>query len=222
LFSLVLTKEKETPDAFSVRKVPDELVYFVNYISGFIPILHRFSSIRRLRELRPTEAEELAKELNELDGFMYYKGIEQKKRQKLLRSLQVIEALVAMLKAPFANEQRHSETSFGFPSNSSTRDSARAESKRNPGHLLESYDDVTHPRHRNTQIVMVNVFRVLRSFLTGQARKNEMYMAAHMPFLWRLFVRKFSDSITWTTSHTCSSALSRPTHPCLPCGTGCL
>ena len=199
LFSLVLTKEKETPDAFSVHKVPDELVYFVNYISGFIPILHRFAKIRRQRELRPTEAEELSRELNELNSFMYYKGIEQKKRQKLLRSLQVIEALIAMLKAPFANEQgarlRDSESAFGFPSNSPTRGNAPAKSQGSAsgkgGHLLQKYDDVTHPGHRNTQIVMVNVFRVLRSFLTGQARKNEMYMAAHMPFLWRLFVSNF-------------------------------
>lgn len=218
LFSLVLTKEKETPDAFSVRKVPDELVYFVNYVIGFIPILHRFTNIRSQRELRPTEAEELARELNELNSFMYYKGIEQKKRQKLLRSLQVIEALIAMLKAPFANEQgaSGSETTFGFPSNSPTRGNGHAKSlgsaSGNGGHLLQNYDDVTHPGHRNTQIVMVNVFRVLRSFLTGQARKNEMYMAAHVPFLWRLFVRNLDVSLDHF-SRVFLASLCRPTHP---------
>ena len=201
LFQFSLTRNKETPDAFSICKVPDELVYYVNTIAGYVPMLQRYVAIRKLRELRPPEAECLAKELNELNSFMYSRGLEQKKRQKLLRSLQVIEALIAMLKVPFLTEQENvaspgqrrasQYTGFGNGDSLDLDDlSSYLDGDNFMGgdvHMLASYDDVTLKENRNTQIVMVNCFRVLRSFLCGNARKNEMYMASHVPFLWRLF-----------------------------------
>jgi inositol 1,4,5-triphosphate receptor type 1 len=206
LFQFSLTRNKETPDAFSICKVPDELVYYVNTIAGYIPMLQRYVAIRKLRELRPPEAECLAKELNELDSFMYSRGLEQKKRQKLLRSLQVIEALIAMLKVPFLTEQknvaspgqRRDSQYVGFGNGDSLDlddldddgddlDGDNFVGGGDDAHMLANYDDVTRKENRNTQIVMVNCFRVLRSFLCGNARKNEMYMASHVPFLWRLF-----------------------------------
>ena len=40
---------------------------------------------------------------------------------------------------------------------------------------------------RNTKIVMDSVFAVLKNFLTGHSRKNELYISRHLPFLWSMY-----------------------------------
>eukprot|EP00040_Diaphanoeca_grandis_P037642 m.247377 g.247377 ORF g.247377 m.247377 type:complete len:2902 (-) comp33854_c0_seq12:229-8934(-) len=180
-----LTSEKYNPDAFSIKKVPDELVYHVNMIAGFIPLLHRFAHVRHSRDLNHGEASILAMELDELNQFMYFKGIQQKKRQKLLRSLQVIEVLMEMLKSPFTMHAANAPpepVTFGFDDSSGPD---------RPGtdysHLISSYDAVSSAKNRETKLVVDHVFKVLASFLVGDARKNEMYMCKHVPFLWGMF-----------------------------------
>ena len=160
LIQVSLSKDRLRPDAFQMMKVPDELTYWTTTISGFLPTLHRYSEIRQQREYTSTEAAELANELEELNAFLYVHGIEQKGRQKLLRSLQTVEALIAMLKAPFMCDGADK---------------------------VKSHNDVGQPRHEGTQKVLRGVFKVLRSFLKGDSRKNEMYMCAHISYLWDLF-----------------------------------
>ena len=52
---------------------------------------------------------------------------------------------------------------------------------------IHDYDQVTQPKHARTMTIMNGVFRLLESFLTGDSRKNELYMGQHIPFLWELF-----------------------------------
>jgi len=144
-------------DAFMIRQVPDDLAFNVSKIAGFLPLFQRYVATRPLRELTSVEALTLARELNELDAFMYDNRLIQKRRQKQLRSLGIIDVLVQMLEVPFKDGQ------------------------------IKCYDDVSKPEHNNTQMVMINVFRVLQSFLKGNCRKNELYMCQFAPFLWDLY-----------------------------------
>ena len=166
LIQVSLSETRLAPDAFQMIKVPDELTYWTATVSGYLSTLHRFAEIRKQRAYTCTEAALLVDELNELDAFLYIHGIEQKGRQKLLRSLQIVEALIAMLKAPFAccdGEDR-----------------------------VETFDDIELARHETTQNILRGVFKVLRSFLTGNSRKNEMYMCVHMGYLWGQFGTKLN------------------------------
>jgi hypothetical protein len=50
---------------------------------------------------------------------------------------------------------------------------------------VKNYNDVT--KHHQTHVVMNSVFRLLNVFLTGDSRKNELFMGKHVPFLWDLY-----------------------------------
>ena len=157
LWQIDLIDEQKMEDAFMIRQVPDDLVFNVTKIAGFLPLFQRYVATRPTRELTSVEALTLARDLNELDAFMYENRLIQKRRQKQLRSLGIVDVLIRMLEAPFKDGQ------------------------------IKNYDAVSKPEHNNTQMVMVNVFRVLQSFLKGNCRKNEMYMCQFAPFLWELY-----------------------------------
>lgn len=160
LFALEMNKEHKFDDAFSLRPVDDELASYTTYISGFLPFFHRYVHIREQRELSSSEAEEIAHQLNELNTFMYVKGLPQKSRTKQLRVLGVIDVLVRMLQAPFRRSD-HASAAIG------------------------SFDDIGD--HERTELVMVNVFRILQTFLRGDCRKNELFMCQYGEFIWSLF-----------------------------------
>jgi inositol 1,4,5-triphosphate receptor type 1 len=160
LMELEMTATHKFDDAFSLRPVDAELSSYTSYLSGFLPFFHRYVHIREQRELSSSEAEEIARQLNELNTFLYVKGLPQKSRTKQLRVLGVIDVLIRMLQAPF-------------------RRSARA---RDP---INSFDEIGD--HELTEMVMVNVFRILQSFLRGDCRKNELFMCQYGEFLWSLF-----------------------------------
>lgn len=69
-----------------------------------------------------------------------------------------MDVLIAMLRVPFAD---------------------------GTGDRVARYNDIT--RHHATHVVMNSVFRLLNIFLTGDSRKNELFMGKHIPFLWDLY-----------------------------------
>lgn len=172
---LEIDGELHFKDAFSIIKVPEENVYNVFYIAGFIPVLRHYFRIRAAGKVHQVEAEIYAHALNELNAFMFHEGIEQKQRQKLLRDLKVCEMLIRMLQAPFSY-QKGSDSPLVEPLLRNQSASA-----------IKEYNDVTKSGNEATYLVMNAVFRVLRSLLAGNSRKNELYMARHVPFLWDMF-----------------------------------
>ena len=169
-------KEHFFDDAFSLAMVPTDLVYFGSYLAGAVPMLRQYCRVRRERELSSHEANVLAAVLHEMKEFMFVKGIEQKRRQKRLRDYKVIELLIDMLQAPFS--ARAARSADPTVTQHLQNESADA---------IHDYDDVTAPAHARTMTIMNGVFMLLESFLTGDSRKNELYMGQHIPFLWELF-----------------------------------
>jgi inositol 1,4,5-triphosphate receptor type 1 len=98
-----------------------------------------------------------------MNEFMYNADIPQPIRQKMYRDFKVIDILIDMLKAPFS-------TPCGRPEM--------------PG-LLTSFDQ---PERGGDVYKVTNaIFLVLESFLKGNSRKNELYIAKHIPFFWNMF-----------------------------------
>eukprot|EP00040_Diaphanoeca_grandis_P037640 m.247298 g.247298 ORF g.247298 m.247298 type:complete len:2916 (-) comp33854_c0_seq10:851-9598(-) len=159
LSSLLLIEDQKFDDVFSITPVPKTLAFEVGRIAGFLPMLNRYTHIRSKRELSVIEANIVAQELNELDDFMYEKGLEQKQRQKQMRSLGVINALINMLKAPFTTQGNTA--------------------------CVPNYNAIVD--FPLSYMVSVNVFRLLQTFLKGNSRKNELYMCQYADFLWALY-----------------------------------
>eukprot|EP00040_Diaphanoeca_grandis_P002750 m.22601 g.22601 ORF g.22601 m.22601 type:complete len:2904 (-) comp13869_c0_seq1:198-8909(-) len=168
-------------DAFSLVPVPIDLVYFSDYIAGMVPILRRYCMVRRQRELTVPEANVVARVLHEIDTFMYVKGIEQKKRQKRLRDYKIIEILIEMLQTPFAP-----------CATSNTEESVKSLFNNVGSNPVNDFNDIVQYHHKNSFLVMNQVFNLLETYLTGNSRKNELYMARHIPFLWELFGTEMS------------------------------
>jgi len=102
------------------------------------------------------ECDSVVEALEELTHFMFLRGTPVRQRQKLLRNLQVVEMLVAVLRVPFA------------PHNTSG--------------AAVTLEDLKLKLHQLTLRVSDAAYAVLEVFLTGDSRKNELYIAAHIPF----------------------------------------
>lgn len=176
LLEVAMVKDHFFDDAFSLAMVPTDYVFFGNFIAGVIPMLRQYIRIRAERPLTGHEANVLASVLHQLNSFLFVKGIEQKKRQKRLRDFKVIELLIEMLHAPFSINASRSNDEDVKLLLTNTSPSA-----------IHDYDDITKQENERTYMVMNGVFEVLESFLTGDSRKNEVYMGQHIPFLWELF-----------------------------------
>lgn len=100
-------------DAFIVIKVPLDQVQNVAFVSGMIPIVSNYKKIRLMRELSGRETADAVKALRELRDFMFHNGYWDKKRQKLLRNLSLVELLVDAVRTPLvgaaAIDLRHIE-----------------------------------------------------------------------------------------------------------------
>ena len=152
-------KENDSDCAFHFTLVDLEQVSYTNFVSGVTPILRFYCDTREQRELSHTETEQVLLTLDEIRDFVYDDtGVRQKCRQKLFRGLQLIDLLIKMLEVPF---QPHNKNDSGI-----------------------KVSDVK--KHPYTERVANAVFRVLKAYLDGQSRKNEEYMAQHIPYLYTL------------------------------------
>ena len=160
LLELRLIREKRFVDAYTIHKVPDELRFNVNFVAGFVPMLNRYHIIVNAKEglASPKEYLEFCAELCELRDFMMEREVTNRDRQKVLRSLQVVDTLVQVLKSPFGTGS---------------------------GNKKGAAEVVT--RNYCTFGAIDCIFKVLRRFLRGSSRKNELYMCKHIPLFWKLF-----------------------------------
>mmetsp|Transcript_19552 Transcript_19552/g.58269 ORF Transcript_19552/g.58269 Transcript_19552/m.58269 type:complete len:2305 (+) Transcript_19552:63-6977(+) len=176
LRSLCITEERLFDDAFILQHVPAEQVYNVNFVNGVIPVLREYIHGRRTKEERESALVPLQRRavgaLQELRQFFFSRGQEVKTRQKMLRCLKVVEVLVDVLKAPFAKDSAYPIT----------------------------LDDLGNPNVRTdkSQLVCDEAAAVLQAYLEGNSRKNELYIARHLPFFQYLFGTQISMEAMYT------------------------
>ena len=144
--------------AFRIEIVETEQVQNVNFLCGLIPVLQHFTAVRHTRELTDAESSRMISIMNEAESFVYVDEVAQRRRQKLFRNLRIVDQLMMTLQAPFA------------PYN-----------KGGIGVKLEDLESWP-----NTKGVCNSIFRVLKAYLDGSSRKNELYMAQHIAFLYTL------------------------------------
>lgn len=128
----------------------------MGFVSGMIPILKQYCDIRKKRELQTSERTLVESALKELAGFLVVDGTRMKNRQKLLRNLRVVEVLIDMLRVPFKPE--------------------------NTSASAVVFELVSEPEHAGTKSICNLVYCVLKAYLEGNSRKNELYMARHVAF----------------------------------------
>ncbi|EGD74759.1 inositol 1,4,5-trisphosphate receptor type 3 [Salpingoeca rosetta] len=156
LCQLGLSETRMFDDAFIIQPVDKEYVYNVGYVAGMIPVIRMYTRLRLQGEPPVAVSNAVVSALKELSAFMFVKGNRVRERQKLIRNLYVVEMLVELLKSPFA------------PFNTS------------PSAI--GLQDLADPRNRETLAVVDAAYKVLETYLRGNSRKNELYIAAHIPF----------------------------------------
>eukprot|EP00039_Didymoeca_costata_P001936 m.56376 g.56376 ORF g.56376 m.56376 type:complete len:2661 (+) comp11036_c1_seq1:86-8068(+) len=150
-------------DAFIINRVLDEQCRNVNFVKGIIPVLRQYLVDRmQPRHVSLQYASVMVHALKSLQKFMYHKGQPQKKRQKLLRDFKVTELIVEILRSNFDRFNKASGVSL---------------------------QKLTEKNPVNDAVMMVcnAASDVLDAYLDGDSRKNELYMARHLPYFQYLF-----------------------------------
>eukprot|EP00055_Hartaetosiga_balthica_P014270 m.77659 g.77659 ORF g.77659 m.77659 type:complete len:2539 (+) comp8548_c0_seq6:41-7657(+) len=153
LCQLGLSSERKFNDAFIVQTVAQKQVDDVAFVQGIVPILKHFTTVRLHEYCDVSLALSTRTALEELNSFLFHNGLPQRLRQKLLRSLGVIEVIIDLLKSPFA-----------------------------PFNTSAYMQEMEHFESVYTRDVLNAAFVVLHSYSLGESRKNELYLASHMPF----------------------------------------
>ena len=135
-------------DAYHIKAVHPDQAAAVNYVLGTVGYLNWYTKTRLMRDISSIECAEMTRALAELAQFMVVKGQPMRTRQKLLRSLEVIELLMEVLKAPFA------------PANSSDS--------------VVTLQELRNGKFPHTLKVSDAAYNVLEVFLRGDSRKNEL------------------------------------------------
>eukprot|EP00049_Salpingoeca_infusionum_P011225 m.193039 g.193039 ORF g.193039 m.193039 type:complete len:2533 (-) comp14875_c0_seq1:808-8406(-) len=156
LCCLTLSESRNFDDAFIIRLVPDHYVYNTGFGVGMIKILQLYTTLRLQGQVSELFMSQVTRALVEFADFMFDNGERVRERQKLARTLQIVELIIKMLKSPF------------IPYNS--------------GPSAITLEDLVKPTHRSTLAVMNAAYKVLETYLVGNSRKNELYIAAHIPF----------------------------------------
>eukprot|EP00039_Didymoeca_costata_P011469 m.161015 g.161015 ORF g.161015 m.161015 type:complete len:2636 (+) comp15183_c0_seq1:24-7931(+) len=164
LINLSFSPRPQFDDAFIINRVTSEKVSNVNFVKGTLPVLRQYliDRVKKNQSVDLQYAGRMVSMLKELKEFMYYRGQSQKRRQKLLRDFKVTELVVDMLRYNF--------------------------NRFNP----QSGVDL-RTLNQNTQINQIvrmvcdAAADVLDAYLDGDSRKNELYMARHLPYFQYLF-----------------------------------
>ena len=154
LVCLTLMEERQFDDAFIIRPVSNEEQYNVGFVMGMVPVLKFFTRTQATQRVRGATARQVVSALDDLSGFLVLDGERNRIRQKLLRNLYVVEMLIEVLQAPFE------------PYNTSSEAIKTSELRKYP----------------ETNAIIDATYNVLRTFLLGDSRKNELYIAQHIPF----------------------------------------
>ncbi|XP_074650375.1 inositol 1,4,5-trisphosphate-gated calcium channel ITPR3-like [Tubulanus polymorphus] len=98
--------DQQYDDAFSLQDVSEEDCYNFNYIAGCVPFIkNMILDLQSGKSLLAMEAHKVNAGLNQIVQFLYVNGIPEKKRQKLLRNLRVLDLLMEILKFPLRNKR---------------------------------------------------------------------------------------------------------------------
>lgn len=148
-------------DTFAVRIIKDVDAHHMGFVTGCRQVLHEYVVRKRTGKLA-VNVDELLILLKEMNAFLYTSEIPQRTRQKMYRDFKVVDLLIEMLKAPYS-----------LPCNRPDAD-----------HLMASFDEVC-----DAEVASINdsIFLVLESYLKGNSRKNELYIAKHIPIFWNMF-----------------------------------
>lgn len=144
--------------SYRLELVDSMQTHNTEFMCGLIRVFHKYTTTRINRELTILEALQLVETLKEAEQFVYVNGSAQRKRQKLFRNLRVVDMLIKMLQVPF--------------------------SPFNTGAASITVDQID--QHPQTKVVANMVFKVLKAYLDGDSRKNELYIAQHINFLYTL------------------------------------
>ncbi|EGD81749.1 hypothetical protein PTSG_02461 [Salpingoeca rosetta] len=152
------TRNRMFDDAFIVQRVPFENVSYVNYVSGMVEVVRFFIRSRKTGELSSLTYRGFQQALREYTMFLSDNGKLNRMKQKLLRNFGVVELIVELLQVPFA-EYNLAPKGIALADLLNPRD-IKAETKR----------------------TLVCAYKLLAGFLTGESRKNELYVCRHIPF----------------------------------------
>eukprot|EP00730_Choanoeca_flexa_P015736 TRINITY_DN7294_c0_g1_i2.p1 TRINITY_DN7294_c0_g1~~TRINITY_DN7294_c0_g1_i2.p1 ORF type:complete len:190 (+),score=28.67 TRINITY_DN7294_c0_g1_i2:75-572(+) len=161
------------------------------------PIIAQYARTRARKVVAPSTSISIASAMQQLADFMFVRGTPKRERQKLLRNYGIIELLVEMLQAPFGPNDSELE--------SGTKLSLR---------------DLHRPQHEDTLRVLNAAYNVIEVYLKGNSRKNELYMARHIPFF-QSQVQFFPSQLyiyMWTgvgDGAACRLAASSESKPCI-------
>lgn len=158
LLNVSLVNEEIFQDAFKIQKVASSLVDNAYVVTDSVAVLNHYCRERLTRRLTTTETDRVVETLQNIREFMYDNKMPQKQRQKLLRNCCIVDTLVLMLRVPF------------IPYNTSVVG-------------IELKDLHTDG---STNLIIENIFLVLKGYLDGNSRKNELYAARHIGLFFTL------------------------------------
>lgn len=156
-------------DTFEIKLVKDKAIHGMGFVSGCLPALHEYVVHKRTGKggghaLSNGCVADLLTLLKEMNDFLYKSEIPQPSRQKMYRDFKVIDLLIEMLQAPYSIPCGRPEAS----------------------HLLSSFDATDSTESSDVAQVNDAIFLVLESYLKGSSRKNELYIAKHIPLFWNM------------------------------------
>ncbi|XP_067668084.1 inositol 1,4,5-trisphosphate-gated calcium channel ITPR2-like [Haliotis asinina] len=144
-------REKQYDDAFTLQAVDTELVDIFHYMAGMVPFIQKL--VKDKKEdviLNAKSAHTVIMALSEMKQFMVVDSVPNKRRQKLMRNLRIVELLVSLLQIPYRGK-----------------------------------DDRAHLTN-----IFVEAYDVLYTYLMGDSRKNELYIAKYIDFFLTQFEYK--------------------------------
>lgn len=143
-------------DAFTLTQVKRKDVNAINLVAGAAPIIHWYNQNREKGvELTSAEADTVTRAVELFTDMIVVKGIPNKRRQKILRHLRIVDLLIEALRIPFSPYN-----SKGFP-----------------------ITNLPEFEHRYVRQVCVSIYECLTAYVQGTSRKNEFYIARFIPFI---------------------------------------
>lgn len=141
-------------DAFIVHGVPEEAVRYVAVVRAMVPVLQQFIKMAHRNPLDRNFFGRVYLALGAFIEFLSVRGETDRKRQKLLRNMGLVELVVASMQAMLK------------PYN------ARG---------LE-ITDLAKKEHVAARMTIQRLYSLMETYAKGNSRKNELYLAAHVSF----------------------------------------
>ncbi|XP_004347257.1 hypothetical protein CAOG_04510 [Capsaspora owczarzaki ATCC 30864] len=162
LLQLTASRESHYDDAFTITQAKQKDINNVNFVAGILPALKWYAKSFRAaaskdkpRELTAETAAYLCRAMDLLAKFVVDKDTPNKRRQKVLRHLRCVDALIEVIRVPFSPYNPD-----GFP-----------------------ISELRTPDKRLVRDVCSAAYNALNQYVQGESRKSEMYIARFIPFM---------------------------------------